>query len=273
MLLIDAFPNLLDPSVIILLLTLAFLEIVLGIDNIIFISIISVKLPKTQQPRARRIGLLLAMIFRCCLLFGITYIIKLTNPLFFIPFIEEHDGQPLGISVKDIILFLGGLFLIAKSVSEIHHKLAENMAQENEENIAAKAVTSFGSVILQIIMVDAVFSIDSILTAIGLADNVWVMILAVVISIGIMMIFATPVADFIDRNPTLQILALAFLVAIGIILIAEGFHQHINKGYIYTAMAFGLSVEFLNMRLRKQQDKNKYIQLNSQNALSKNKEE
>ncbi len=268
MLLVDVFPNILDPGVIISLLTLTFLEIVLGIDNIIFISIISAKLPKEQQPKSRQLGLLLAMGFRICLLFGITYIIKLTNPLFYIPFIE-HDGEAIGISVKDMILILGGLFLIAKSVSEIHHKLEDNITQSSETSVSKKAVTSFGAVILQVIMIDAVFSIDSILTAIGLVDNVWIMIIAVIISIGIMMIFATPVANYIDRNPTLQILALAFLVAIGIILIAEGFHQHINKGYIYTAMAFGLSVEFLNMRLRKKH----YIQLNNQNALSEKKKE
>ena len=270
MFIVDVFPNLLDPSVIVSLLTLAFLEVVLGIDNIIFISIVSNKLPKTQQPKARQVGLLLAMIFRICLLFGITYIIKLTNPLFHIPFIEQDD-QSIGISVKDLILLLGGLFLIAKSISEIHHKLEDKVVPEMTDttNLTKKTVASFGAIIIQIVLIDAVFSIDSILTAIGLVSNVWIMIIAVIISIGIMMIFANPVAKFIDKNPTLQILALAFLVAIGIILIAEGFHQHINKGYIYTAMAFGLSVEFLNMRLRKKQQ---YIQLNNQNALSESKE-
>lgn len=266
MLLVDVFPNLLDPSVIISLLTLAFLEIVLGIDNIIFISIVSAKLPKAQQPKARQIGLLLAMFFRIGLLFGITFIIKLTNPLFYIPFIEDND-QPIGISIKDLILLLGGFFLIAKSISEIHHKLEDSIEQEigaSQKSTVSKAVTSFGTVIVQILLIDAVFSIDSILTAIGLVSNVWIMIFAVIISMVIMMIFANPVAEYIDKNPTLQILALAFLVAIGIILIAEGFHQHINKGYIYTAMAFGLSVEFLNMRLRKNK---KYIQLNDQDRL------
>jgi predicted tellurium resistance membrane protein TerC len=267
MLLVDVFPNLLDPAVIVSLLTLTFLEIVLGIDNIIFISIVSSKLPKAQQPKARYIGLMLAMVFRICLLFGITYIIKLTNPIFTIPFIE-NEGQPLGISIKDLILILGGFFLIAKSVSELHHKLEldEDGKPVNNTKIAA---ANFGSIIMQIVLIDAVFSIDSILTAVGLVDNVWIMILAVIISIGIMMAFATPVSEYIDKNPTLQILALAFLVAIGIILIAEGFHQHINKGYIYTAMAFGLSVEFLNMRLRK---KKKYLQLNDQNAIEESNE-
>jgi predicted tellurium resistance membrane protein TerC len=267
MLLVDVFPNLLDPAVIVSLLTLTFLEIVLGIDNIIFISIVSSKLPKAQQPRARFIGLMMAMIFRICLLFGITYIIKLTNPLFTIPFIEQ-EGKPLSISAKDLILILGGFFLIAKSISEIHHKLEAEEAIQNKE--IKKVVASFGATIFQIVLIDAVFSIDSILTAVGLVDNVWIMILAVVISIGIMMAFATPVSDYIDRNPTLQILALAFLVAIGIILIGEGFHQHINKGYIYTAMAFGLSVEFLNMRLRKKNQK--YVKLNDQDAIQQTEE-
>lgn len=268
MFLVDVFPNLLDPAVIISLLTLTFLEIVLGIDNIIFISIVSSKLPKAQQPKARYIGLMLAMAFRVCLLFGITYIIKLTNPLFTIPFIE-HEGQPLGISIKDLILILGGFFLIAKSISELHHKMEVDV--QNNDNAIKKAATKFGSVILQIVLIDAVFSIDSILTAVGLVDNVWIMIFAVIISIGIMMAFASPVSEYIDKNPTLQVLALAFLVAIGIILIAEGFHQHINKGYIYTAMAFGLSVEFINMRMRKKKEA-KYIKLNDQDAIQESEE-
>jgi predicted tellurium resistance membrane protein TerC len=246
----DAFPNLLDPSILISLFTLAFLEIVLGIDNIIFISIVSNKLPKEQQPKARFLGLLMAMFFRICLLFGITFIIKLTYAIFTIPFIIQ-EGKPIGISIKDIILILGGLFLIAKSVSEINHKMEED---EVNNEIKIKA-TKFVGIILQIVLIDAVFSIDSILTAVGLVDNVWIMILAVIFSIIIMMIFSTPVADFIDKNPSLQILALSFLVAIGIILIGEGFHQHIEKTYIYTAMAFALSVEFVNMRMRRNRKK------------------
>lgn len=268
MFLVDVFPNLLDPAIIVSLLTLTFLEIVLGIDNIIFISIVSSKLPKAQQPKARYLGLVLAMIFRVCLLFGITFIIKLTNPLFTIPFIES-EGQPLGISIKDLILILGGFFLIAKSVSELHHKM--EIDEEVKEKEIKNAGKKFGAIIFQIVLIDAVFSIDSILTAVGLVENVWIMIIAVVISILIMMIFAGPIAEYIDKNPTLQILALAFLVAIGIILIAEGFHQHINKGYIYTAMAFGLSVEFLNMRMRKKRDA-KYIKLNDQDAIQKSEE-
>lgn len=259
----DAFPNLLDPSVLISLVTLAFLEIVLGIDNIIFISIVSNKLPKDQQPKARFLGLLLAMFFRICLLFGITYIIKLTYAIFTIPFIIQ-EGKPIGISIKDIILILGGLFLIAKSVSEINHKMEED---ETNNEIKIK-VTKFAGIILQIVLIDAVFSIDSILTAVGLVDNVWIMILAVIFSIIIMMIFSTPVADFIDKNPSLQILALSFLVAIGIILIGEGFHQHIEKTYIYTAMAFALSVEFVNMRMRRNRKK---VKLNDMGVDELNK--
>ncbi|MCB9033416.1 MAG: TerC family protein [Chitinophagales bacterium] len=248
MLLVDTFPNLLDAAVIVSLLTLTFLEIVLGIDNIIFISIVSNKLPEEQQPKARLIGLFLAMLFRIALLFTITWIIQLTNPLFHIPFIKEHNGEPIGLSVKDLILLFGGLFLIAKSVSEINHKL--EIEEETQTGVKKKA-TSFVSVIIQILLIDAIFSIDSILTAVGLVENVWIMIMAVIISITIMMIFASPVSKFINRNPSLQILALSFLVVIGVLLIAEAFHQHINKGYIYTAMAFGLSVELLNMRLRR----------------------
>lgn len=250
MLLVDLFPNLLDPSVLISLLTLTFLEIVLGIDNIIFISIVSNKLPKEQQPRVRFIGLMLAMLFRILLLFGITFIIKLTKPLFTIPFILQNN-VPVAISIKDLILIAGGLFLIAKSVSEINHKMEE----EDEEVSMNVKVNNFLGIIFQIVLIDAVFSIDSILTAVGLVDNVWIMILAVIISILIMMIFSNPVADFIDKNPSLQVLALSFLVAIGIILIGEGFHQHIEKAYIYTAMAFALSVEFINMRMRKNRKK------------------
>lgn len=254
MLLIDTFPNLLEPTILVSLLTLTFLEVVLGIDNIIFISIISSKLPKEKQNNARLIGLALAMAFRVMLLFGIVWIIKLDNPIFEIGFIKE-EGVPLGISWKDIILVAGGMFLIAKSVSEIHHKVSiANVDGESKMGINVK-VHSFFVIILQILMIDAVFSVDSILTAVGLVDNIWIMIIAVVVSISIMMLFANPIANFIDKNPTLQILALSFLVAIGMLLIAEGFHQHINKGYIYSSIAFALAVEILNLRMRKKIEK------------------
>jgi predicted tellurium resistance membrane protein TerC len=248
MILLAEFPNLTDPSVITALLTLTFLEIILGVDNIIFISIVSNKLPENQQPRARTIGLLLAMFFRIGLLFGITWLIGLTQTLFNVPFFKD-EGKPIGISWKDIILIAGGIFLIFKSTLEIHQKL------EKTDPHGPKSVASaFGAVIVQIVLVDMVFSFDSILTAVGLVDNVWTMIIAVVISMLIMMLFAGKISRFINKHPTLQILALAFLILIGVLLVAEGFHQHINKSYIYTAIAFSLIVELINMRLRKKRE-------------------
>jgi predicted tellurium resistance membrane protein TerC len=239
--------NFTDPGIITALLTLTVLEIILGVDNIIFISIVSNKLPAQQQPRARVIGLLLAMVFRIFLLLAISWIIQLTNPVFTLPFVKE-EGQPLGISWKDLILIAGGIFLVFKSTLEIHHKL-EKAKPQTSQNKAASTV--FGAVILQIVLVDAVFSFDSILTAIGLVDQVWVMITAVIISMTIMILFSGYISRFINKHPTLQILALAFLIMIGVMLVAEGFHQHINKSYIYSAIAFSLIVELINMRLRK----------------------
>lgn len=240
-------PDFSDPSVWLSLLTLAFLEIVLGVDNIIFISIISDKLEPTQQRRARNIGLLLAMVFRVGLLLTITWIMRLKEPVFTIPFIKE-EGQPLGISWKDLILLAGGLFLVFKSTLEIHHKLEK---PDSEEAGNKKVYSSLSSVIVQIVLIDAVFSFDSILTAIGMVDQVSIMIIAVVISIGIMMIFAGPISSFINKHPSLQMLALSFLIAIGIMLVAEAFHQEISKNYIYTTIAFSLIVELLNMRMRR----------------------
>lgn len=227
------------------LVTLTVLEIILGVDNIIFISIVSNKLPAEKQQKARTIGLLMAMAFRVLLLFGITWLISLTAPLFTIGFIE-NDGVPIGISWKDIILFAGGIFLIFKSTLEIHQKL-EKARTPN------KVVTpaSFTSVLFQIVLVDAIFSFDSILTAVGLVDVIWVMIAAVVISMTIMILFSGVISRFINKHPTLQILALAFLIMIGMLLVAESFHQHINKNYVYTAIAFSLVVELINMRLRR----------------------
>jgi len=256
MILLADFPNLTDPAVLTALLTLTFLEIILGVDNIIFISIVSNKLPQATQPRARFVGLLLAMFFRIVLLFAITWLIQLTEPLFTVPFIKQDD-EPVGISIKDLILIAGGLFLVAKSTLEIHHKLEVAHAPE-----VKKAPTVFAAVILQIVLVDAVFSFDSILTAIGLVDNVWTMIMAVVISMVIMMLFSGAISRFINNHPSLQILALAFLIMIGVLLVAEGFHQHINKSYIYVAIAFSLVVELINMRLRKKRDS---VRLNNEN--------
>lgn len=243
------FPDFSDPSVWISLLTLTFLEIILGVDNIIFISIVSNKLPESQQKRARFIGLMLAMGFRILLLLTITWIIRLVDPVFTIPFIEQEDGKPFGMSWKDIILLAGGIFLVFKSTLEIHHKLERAVEKE-----ATPKYSKLSAVILQIVLVDAVFSFDSILTAIGLVENVVVMIIAVVISIIIMMVYAGKISAFINKHPTLQMLALSFLIVIGIMLIAEGFHQEISKSYIYTAIAFSLVVEILNMRLRKKSD-------------------
>ncbi len=244
------FPDFSDPSVWLSLLTLTFLEIILGVDNIIFISIISDKLDPSQQKRARNIGLILAMFFRVGLLLTITWIMRLQTPLFTIPFIKM-DGSPIGISWKDIILMAGGVFLIFKSTLEIHSKLEKTVA----DTTAKKAVyASIGNVIVQIVLIDAVFSFDSILTAIGLVDEVSIMIIAVIISIIIMMAFAGAVSRFINKHPTLQMLALSFLIAIGIMLVAEGFHQKISKSYIYTMIAFSLLVELLNMKLRKKSE-------------------
>ena len=243
-------PDFTDPAVWLSLLTLTFLEIVLGVDNIIFISILSDKLDPVQQRRARNIGLLLAMIFRVGLLLTITWIMRLQDPLFTIPFIKT-EGKPINISWKDLILMAGGIFLIFKSTLEIHHKLEKPVEPTSEGKAVYANITS---VILQIVMIDAVFSFDSILTAIGLVDEVFIMIIAVVISIFMMMAFAGVISRFINRNPTLQMLALAFLIAIGIMLVAEGFHQKISKSYIYTMIAFSLVVELLNMRLRKRHE-------------------
>ena len=230
-----------ESSTWIALATLTFLEIVLGVDNIIFISIVSNKLPEEQQPKARNLGLMLAMVFRILLLLGITWVIQLTDPLFTLPIVDQ------AISVKDLILIGGGLFLLAKSVTEIHHKL-EGGSVGNQEK---RAVRSFGMVLLQIVLVDMVFSFDSILTAIGLAKEVLVMIIAVVISMLIMMAFAGPISRFINKHPTLQMLALSFLILIGFMLMIEGVHVHVDKGYIYFAIFFSLVVEILNMNLRK----------------------
>ena len=221
------------------LLTLTFLEIVLGVDNIIFISIVSNKLPVNQQAKARNIGLALAMIFRVGLLLGITWIIGFTEPLFTV---LGHE-----VSGRDLILAAGGLFLLAKSTSEIHHKIeGEDPAEESSTKKA-----SLGAILVQIVLLDMVFSFDSILTAVGLTEEVTIMIIAVVISIGIMMVFAGAISRFINKHPTLQILALSFLILIGFMLIVEALHYEVPKGYIYFAVGFSLLVEVLNMRFRK----------------------
>lgn len=227
-----------DPQALIALLTLTVLEIVLGIDNIIFISILSGKLPKENQKKARLVGLGLAMITRILLLFSISLIVKLTEPFFTV--------YGLGISGRDLILILGGLFLLAKSTMEIHSKL-----EGHEDHHEVKAKVSFVSVIIQILLLDIVFSLDSVITAIGMANDLPVMIIAVIIAVIFMMFFSGSISDFVEKHPTIKILALSFLLLIGFSLIVEGLHQHIPKGYIYFAMAFSVFVEMLNLKLRK----------------------
>ena len=227
-----------DPHAWVAFLTLLALEIVLGIDNIIFISILAGKLPSEQQSRARFIGLSLALIIRVGLLFSLSWVIGLTAPLFTIL------GQE--ISGRDLILIGGGLFLLAKATFEIHENL------EGEEGHASKRVAaSFLSVIIQIILLDAVFSLDSVITAIGMVDQVGLMISAVVVAIAFMMLFAAPLGAFVARHPTIKMLALSFLLLIGLTLLVEAFEVHIPKGYIYFAMGFSVFVEMLNLRLRK----------------------
>jgi predicted tellurium resistance membrane protein TerC len=227
-----------DPQALIALLTLTILEIVLGIDNIIFISILSGKLPVDQRKKGRLIGLALAMITRILLLFSISLIVKLTAPFFTI--------FELGISGRDLILLFGGLFLLAKSTIEIHSKL-----EGEEEHINVKAKVSFAGVIIQILLLDVVFSLDSVITAIGMANELAVMIVAVILAVIFMMFFSGSISDFVEKHPTIKILALSFLLLIGFSLIAEGLHQHVPKGYIYFAMAFSVFVEMLNLKMRK----------------------
>ena len=228
------------------LLTLTFMEIVLGIDNIIFISIIVNRLPRELQARGRTIGLLLALVCRIGLLLSISWIVGLKAALFTLnlPWLDE----PFGVSGRDLILLAGGLFLIGKSTTEIHTKL---QGEEEEETQAGAGRANMLNIIFQIILIDIVFSFDSILTAVGLVDNVLIMILAVILSMGVMIAFSGVVADFVNRNPTIKMLALSFLIMIGVLLVMEAFHKEIEKGYIYFAMAFSLLVELLNMRLRK----------------------
>ena len=223
------------------LLTLTFMEIVLGIDNIIFISIVAGKLPEDQQKKARVWGLGLALVMRVLLLFSITWLIGLTEP------IATLFG--MGFSWRDIILAAGGIFLIVKSVLEIHEKVEVHDIQK--EVTAAK---SFSYAIVQIVLLDIIFSFDSILTAVGLTDQIILMIIAVTVSIGVMMIFAKSVGEFVNKYPTLQVLALSFLILIGFMLVIEGFEYHVPKGYIYFAVFFSLIIEMLNIRLRKRSE-------------------
>jgi len=218
--------------------TLTVLEIVLGIDNIVFISILAGKLKKDERERARKVGLSLAMFIRIGLLLSITWVMGLTEPLF------TAVGNE--ISGRDLILIIGGLFLIAKSTHEIHGKL-----EGEEGHGSAKVVASFAAVILQILLLDIVFSLDSVITAVGMADDVSVMIIAVVVAVGVMMVSAGAISDFVEDHPTVKMLALSFLLLIGVTLMAEGFEQHIPKGYVYFAMGFSVFVEMINLRVRR----------------------
>ena len=250
----------LNPDAWVALLTLTFLEIILGIDNIIFISIVTGKLPEEKRKKATQIGLFLAMFMRIGLLFGITLLIAMKKPLFSFDwgwFSANFTGQAL-------ILLFGGIFLIYKSTNEIHGKV--DLKGDEEKNLKTSAAKSFGNVIVQILLIDLIFSVDSILTAVGMTNGVegalYIMITAVVISVGVMMLFAAPVGNFVNANPSIQVLGLAFLILIGFMLITESMHlsdaslagQHVGvvpKGYLYFAIAFSLAVEFINMKMRK----------------------
>jgi predicted tellurium resistance membrane protein TerC len=237
-----------NPELWIALLTLTVLEIVLGIDNIVFLSIITGKLPAAQQPRARRIGLTLAMLLRIALLATLAWIIRLTAPLFTV---LGH-----GVSGRDLILLAGGLFLIAKSTREIHERL-----EGDERRGSARAPASFRNVVGQLVLLDLVFSLDSVITAVGMARQLGVMIAAVVIAVGVMMLSAGAISDFVHRHPTIKMLALSFLLLIGVSLIADGLGQRLSKGYIYFAMGFSVFVEMLNLRMRDRRERRQPVQL------------
>lgn len=234
--------SILTSSGLISLLTLVVMEIVLGIDNVIFISLLTGKLPPEEQGKARFVGMSLALVMRICLLFAITWLMAATKPVF--------TFKDIDFSARDLILLGGGIFLIYKSTSEIHEKV-----EGHEEHTANVKKLKFGNAIFQIILLDIVFSFDSILTAVGLVDNILTMIIAVVISMGIMLLFAKPVSEFVHRHPTVKMLALSFLLMIGFLLTAEAFHVHVPKGYVYFAMAFSFFVELLNLRAKRKREK------------------
>lgn len=228
-----------QPESWIALLTLIALELVLGVDNIVFISILSGKLPPSDQPRARTTGIMLAVITRVLLLLSLSWVISLEDALFTLPYFE------IGISGKDTILLGGGIFLLWKSTHEIHEKL-----EGKEGEASAKVAATFTSVIIQIMLLDIVFSLDSVITAVGMVDHIAIMIIAVIIAAGVMIFVAGPIGSFVERHPTIKILALSFLLLIGFTLVVEGLHQHIPKGYVYFAMGFSVMVEMINLRVR-----------------------
>ena len=240
-----------DPQIWISLLTLTLLEIVLGIDNVIFISILAGKLPREQQAKARQLGLSLALVTRLLLLASISWLMGLTKVLFILPVLN------VGITGKSLILLVGGLFLMGKSVVEIHEKL------EGADGAGAggRPPASFRGAIVQILLLDIVFSLDSVITAVGMASHLWVMIVAVILALGVMLAFAGMIGDFVHQHPTLKMLALSFLILIGVTLVGEALGQHIPKGYIYFSMAFAFGVEMLNLKLRKKQTKHQPVEL------------
>ncbi len=243
------------------LVTLTALEIVLGIDNIVFISILAGRLPPEKRPAARRLGLAVALVSRLALLGTISWLSTLVAPLFHLPlnpvlFKEDKEGVhlPLPISGKDLILFFGGLFLIAKATLEIHHKIEghESASGQTPDPSRLRGVgASFAGVIVQVMIIDLVFSLDSVITAVGMAKALWVMVAAVCIAVGVMLVFVNMISNFVDRHPSIKMLALAFLVLIGVMLVADALGRHVEKGYVYFAMAFSLGVEMLNIRARK----------------------
>ncbi|MCL4747302.1 MAG: TerC family protein [Burkholderiaceae bacterium] len=234
-----------DPNAWIALATLIALEVVLGIDNIIFLSILVGRLPEHERQRARLIGLSLAMVMRVLLLLSIAWVMQLTAPWFSV------FGR--GISGRDLILILGGLFLLWKSVHEVHNSLEGPV--EASPDAPAAATATFGAMMVQIALIDLVFSLDSVITAVGMVDEVSIMVVAVLVAVGVMMVGARPIGEFVDRHPTVKVLALSFLVVIGVVLVAEGFGTHVPKGYVYFAMAFSVVVEMLNIRMRRRRER------------------
>ncbi|HEU4961155.1 MAG TPA: TerC family protein [Sphingomonas sp.] len=251
-----------DPAIWAAFVTLVVMEVVLGIDNLVFVSIVSNKVPEAQQTRVRRLGIGLALILRLALLSMIAWIVGLTQPVFDLGLVGPTGahGAPsfeTAFSARDLILTAGGLFLIWKATSEIHQTMSGEGHGEGKSGVAGKAAMSFASAIVQILLLDMVFSIDSILTAVGMTDELPVMIAAVIVAVGLMLVAADPLAHFIARNPTVVMLALGFLLMIGVVLIAEGFGAHIPKGYIYTAMAFSAGIEGLNIAARRRRERAK----------------
>ncbi|MCQ3937999.1 MAG: TerC family protein [Chloroflexi bacterium] len=242
-----------SPETWIALVTLVALELVLGVDNVIFISILAGKLPPQDQQRARTTGIMMAVITRILLLLSLSWIISLEEPLFFIPWFA---GKTLGISGRDLILIAGGLFLLWKSTHEIHDKL-----EGREGHASAKVGATFASVIVQIMLLDIVFSLDSVITAVGMVDHIEIMVFAVIVAATVMIFTAGPIGAFVERHPTIKILALSFLLLIGFTLVVEGLHQHIPKGYIYFAMGFSVLVELINLRVR--QNERQPVQLHT----------